>query len=72
MVTGATGGSKIISATAQTLIRALLMGQSAADIGEWRLTSESSSICFSVEMPRVHNQLTPYETEVEEDFSEVP
>ncbi|CAI2352296.1 unnamed protein product [Caenorhabditis sp. 36 PRJEB53466] len=54
MVTGATGGSKIISATAQTLVRALLMGQTAAEI---------------VEMPRVHNQLTPYVTEVEEDFS---
>ncbi|EFO90929.1 hypothetical protein CRE_29019 [Caenorhabditis remanei] len=55
MVTGGTGGSKIISAVAQTLVRGLLLGQSAAEI---------------VEMPRVHNQLTPFETEVEEDFSE--
>ncbi|ULT93136.1 hypothetical protein L5515_010117 [Caenorhabditis briggsae] len=55
MVTGGTGGSKIISAVAQTLIRGLLMGQNAAEI---------------VEMPRVHNQLTPFETQVEEDFSE--
>lgn len=55
MVTGGTGGSKIISAVAQTLVRGLLMGQSAAEI---------------VEMPRVHNQLTPFETQVEEDFSE--
>ncbi|CAO4372236.1 unnamed protein product [Caenorhabditis nigoni] len=55
MVTGGTGGSKIISAVAQTLVRGLLMGQNAAEI---------------VEMPRVHNQLTPFETQVEEDFSE--
>ncbi|EGT42083.1 hypothetical protein CAEBREN_11919 [Caenorhabditis brenneri] len=55
MVTGGTGGSKIISAVAQTLVRGLLMGQDAAEI---------------VEMPRVHNQLTPFITEVEEDFSE--
>ncbi|CAP32418.2 Protein CBG13651 [Caenorhabditis briggsae] len=32
MVTGGTGGSKIISAVAQTLIRGLLMGQNAAEI----------------------------------------
>ncbi|KAF1756061.1 hypothetical protein GCK72_012514 [Caenorhabditis remanei] len=55
MVTGGTGGSKIISAVAQTLVRGLLLGQSAAEI---------------VDMPRVHNQLTPFETEAEKDFSE--
>ncbi|CAI5448762.1 unnamed protein product [Caenorhabditis angaria] len=54
MVTGATGGSKIISATAQTLTRGILVKQTAAEI---------------VEFPRLHNQLTPYETLVEVNFS---
>lgn len=35
------------------------------------VNSKHPSSYFSVEMPRVHNQLTPYETEVENDFSEV-
>ncbi|CAB3409581.1 unnamed protein product [Caenorhabditis bovis] len=54
MVTGATGGSKIISATAQTITRAMLFNENAAKI---------------VEAPRIHNQLTPFETHVEVGFS---
>ncbi|CAD6192643.1 unnamed protein product [Caenorhabditis auriculariae] len=53
MVTGASGGSKIISAVAQTITRGALLYQNAAEI---------------VSAARVHNQLSPYDTEIERGF----
>lgn len=54
MVTGACGGSRIISATAQTLVHGFLFGKDAAEI---------------TEAARVHNQITPSETLVDTWFS---
>lgn len=51
MVTGASGGSYIISATAQTVIRTLLFNQ---------------TVKAAVDAPRFHNQYLPETTETEE------
>ncbi|KAI6213720.1 hypothetical protein M3Y94_00184700 [Aphelenchoides besseyi] len=51
MVVGASGGSRIISAVAQTVIRTLLFNQTVKE---------------AVDAPRIHNQFAPYVTEYEE------
>jgi len=50
MVVGASGGSRIISAVAQTVIRALLFNQTVKE---------------AVDAPRIHNQFAPFLTEYE-------
>lgn len=56
LVVGASGGSMIISAAAQTAIRALWLNQ---------------TIKQSVDWPRVHNQFLPHNTEYEAAFPPV-
>ncbi|KAI6193514.1 Gamma-glutamyltranspeptidase domain containing protein [Aphelenchoides besseyi] len=53
MVVGASGGSRIISAVAQTVIRTLLFNQTVKE---------------AVDAPRIHNQFAPYVTEYEENI----
>jgi len=53
MVAGASGGSRIITATAQTLIRRLLLGE---ELGK------------AVTDPRIHTHLLPYEVYITEPF----
>jgi len=55
MVVGASGGSRIISATAQTLIRTLVFNQTVKE---------------AIDAPRFHNQFIPYFTEYERTVPE--
>jgi gamma-glutamyltranspeptidase len=56
IVTGAAGGSRIISATANVAMRLLWFGQ---DVKE------------AIDSPRLHNQVTPFQTEVESGFPQI-
>lgn len=56
MVVGASGGSRIISAIAQTVIRALIFKQ---------------TIKQAVDAPRFHNQFIPHITEYETGIPKV-
>lgn len=51
MVVGASGGSRIISAVAQVIIRALVFNQTVKE---------------AVDSPRIHNQFAPFMTEYED------
>lgn len=53
---GAAGGSKIISAVAQVMIRVLYFLQNIKE---------------AIDAPRIHNQLRPFATFYDEDFSKV-
>ncbi|CAD5224368.1 unnamed protein product [Bursaphelenchus okinawaensis] len=55
MVVGASGGSRIISAVAQTIIRSVLFGQSVKE---------------SVDAPRIHHQFMPFNVEYETSIPE--
>jgi gamma-glutamyltranspeptidase len=50
MVIGASGGSRIISAVAQVVVRALIFNQTVKE---------------AVDAPRIHNQFAPFLTEYE-------
>lgn len=56
IVSGGAGGSRIISATANVVMRLLWFGQ---DVKE------------AVDAPRLHNQLHPFQTEYEQGFPDV-
>lgn len=56
MVVGASGGSRIISAIAQTVIRALVFNQTVKE---------------AVDSPRIHNQFAPFITEYEDKMPHV-
>lgn len=56
MVVGASGGSRIISAVAQVVIRALIFNQTVKE---------------SVDAPRIHNQFAPFITEYEDKIPNV-
>jgi gamma-glutamyltranspeptidase len=56
IVTGGAGGSRIISSTANVVMRLLWFGQGLKE---------------AVDSPRLHNQLTPYQTEVENGFPQI-
>uniref|UniRef100_A0A914DRB7 Gamma-glutamyltranspeptidase 1 n=1 Tax=Acrobeloides nanus TaxID=290746 RepID=A0A914DRB7_9BILA len=56
MVVGGSGGSRIISAVAQTVIRAMIFNQTVKE---------------AVDAPRLHNQYMPYVTEYETTSPEV-
>lgn len=53
---GAEGGVRIISGTAQTAVRVLFFNQTIKE---------------AIDAPRLHNQLLPYETSYDLDFSPV-
>lgn len=56
MVVGASGGSRIISAVAQTVIRAMLFNQTVKE---------------AIDAPRFHNQYMPNETEYEKTVPKI-
>lgn len=56
MVVGASGGSRIISAVAQVVVRALIFNQTVKE---------------SVDAPRIHNQFAPFITEYEDKIPNV-
>lgn len=56
VVAGSAGGSRIITATAQLIMRLLWFGQNVRE---------------AVESPRLHHQLTPFHSEYEPGFPKV-